>query len=99
MLLTTVGVQNPTGTGGLRKREPTVYYPDGRVNILVDANGNQRVYTYYGYATKVETNEKQSDGTYKRIQFWVQSIGSLNRDTGATDANNKSEVVDYTGGN
>jgi YD repeat-containing protein len=67
--------------------------------MLADANGNQHVYTYYGYATKVETNQKQADGTYSRIQSWSQSIGSLNRDTGATDANNKSEVVDYTGGN
>jgi hypothetical protein len=47
--------------------------------MLANANGNQHVYTYYGYATKVETNQKQADGTYSRIQSWSQSIGSLNR--------------------
>jgi len=68
--MNSVGVPNPSG-----KAELSVAYinydPNGRVTSMVDANRNQRRYTYGGGGTKVEVR----DPSGKVDDTWVQKVG------------------------
>jgi len=87
--LHTITVPSPTGTG---TQTATINYDDdGRVSSRVDANGNQRVYTYNGNDSSL-VQVKNSGGIM--VQGWTQHYNQL-RNTGATDANNKGTVQEY----
>ena len=87
--LKTVTVPSPAGSG--TSTSTINYDPMGRVASLVDANGNRRAYTYYDGSTQVQVR----DAAGNVVQSWTQKF-SGQRDTGATDANNKSTTVEYS---
>lgn len=87
-LLNTVTVPSPTGSG---TSTVTINYDLlGRVTSLVDANGNRRVYTYSTNTTLVQV--KNAANTV--VQSWTQKLDAQ-RNTGITDANNKSTLLEY----
>ncbi|MCA1568617.1 MAG: DUF6531 domain-containing protein [Acidobacteria bacterium] len=87
-LLNTITVPSPTGSG---TSTATINYDLlGKVTSLVDANGNQRIYTYGTTSTVVQV--KNAANTV--VQSWTQKFNAQ-RNTGLTDANNKSTVVEY----
>lgn len=87
--LKTITVPSPTGSGA--STSTINYDARGRVTSLVDANGNKHVYTYN--ATNTQVQVKNSANTV--IQSWTQKFSADWRDTGTTDSNNKSTVVEY----
>lgn len=87
--LKTIVVPSPTGSG--TSTATLNYDARGRVTSLVDANGNKRVYTYNSTNTLVQV--KNSANTV--IQSWTQKFNVDKYDTGITDANNKSTLVEY----
>jgi len=87
--LKTISVPSPTGSGA--STSTINYDPRGRVTSLVDANGNKHVYTYN--ATNTQVQVKNSANTV--VQSWTQKFSTDRRDTGTTDANNKSTLVEY----
>lgn len=91
--LNTVTVPSPTGTGN---STATINYDDsGKVTSLVDANGNQRVYTYNSGNTQVQVK----DSSNNVVMSWTQKFDSNNRDTGTTDAASHSTTLAYTDSN
>ncbi len=89
-LLNTITVPSPTGTGN---STATINYNSvAKVTSLVDANGNQRVYTYNTNNTQVQVK----DASNNVLQSWTQKFNSNNLDTGITDAASKSTTLAYT---
>jgi RHS repeat-associated protein len=92
-LLNTITAPSPTGTGN---STATINYSSiGKVTSLVDANGNQRVYTYNANDTQVQVK----DATNNVAMSWTQKLDSSGRDTGATDAASNSSTTAYTDAN
>lgn len=87
--LNTITVPNPTGSGN---STATVNYDsNGRVSSLVDANGNQRVYTYNSGATLVQVKDLANNV----LLSWAQKLNTSGLDTGITDAANHSTTIAY----
>jgi RHS repeat-associated protein len=88
--LNTITVPSPTGTG---YSIATINYDSlGRVSSLVDANGNQRVYTYNSGTTQVQVKDSANNVALA----WTQKFNTNGLDTGTTDATNHSTTVAYT---
>lgn len=68
--LSAVGVPDPTGQPGLSVARIN-YDANGRVSCMVDANKNQRCYTYGDARTLVEVKEPSG----KVVQSWIQKLG------------------------
>ncbi len=89
-LLNTVAVPSPIGTGN---STATINYDSlGKVTSLVDANGNQRVYTYNSGTTQVQVK----DSANNVVLSWTQKFDSNNLNTGKTDAASHSSTIAYT---
>ena len=87
--LNTITVPSPTGTG---TSTATINYDSvGRVSSLVDANGNQRVYTYNSGTTQVQVK----DASNNLALAWTQKFNTANLNTGITDAASHSSTVAY----
>jgi RHS repeat-associated protein len=87
--LKTITVPSATGTG---TSTATINYNSmGRVTSLVDANGNQRVYTYDAGHTQVQVK----DAANNVVAVWKKNYSADGRGTGATDADNNSTLVEY----
>jgi RHS repeat-associated protein len=87
--LNSFSVPSPTGTGN---STATINYDaGGKVTSLVDANGNQRVYTYNSSTTQVQVK----DSANNLALSWTQKFDSSRRDTGITDAANHSTTIAY----
>ena len=87
--LTTITVPSPTGTGNATA---TLNYDSlGRVSSLVDANGNQRVYTYNSGNTLVEVK----DSANNVVLSWTQKFNTNRLDTGTIDAASHSTTIAY----
>ncbi len=88
-LLNTVTVPSPSGNGN---STATINYDSqGRVSSLVDANGNQRLYTYNAATTQVQVK----DSTNTIALAWTQKFNSSRLDTGTVDAANHSTTIAY----
>jgi len=88
--LNTVTVPSPTGTGN---STATINYDSaGKVSSLVDANGNQRIYTYNMGTTQIQVK----DASNNTAVSWTQKLNTNNLDTGITDAANHSTTIAYT---
>jgi RHS repeat-associated protein len=88
--LNTITVPSPTGSG---TSTATINYNSaGKVTSLVDANGNQRVYTYNTGTTQVQVKDSANNIALS----WTQNFNSSGLDTGITDAANHSTTVAYT---
>lgn len=88
--LNTITVPNPTGTGN---STATINYNSiGKVSSLVDANGNQRVYTYNTNTTQVQIKDAANNVALS----WTQKFNTSGLDTGITDAANHSTTIAYT---
>ena len=91
--LNTVTVPSPTGTGN---STATINYNSiGKVTSLVDANGNQRVYTYNTGTTQVQVKNAANNVALS----WTQKFNTNGLDTGITDAASHSTTVAYTDSN
>lgn len=87
--LNTVTVPSPTGSGN---STATINYDSiGRVSSLVDANGNQRVYTYNTGTTQVQVKDSANNVALS----WTQKFNSSSLDTGITDAAGNSTTIVY----
>lgn len=87
--LKTITVPSPTGTGN---STATINYDGrGRVTSLVDANNNKRAYTYNSTNTLVQVK----DPAGSVVMSWTQKFNADKVDTGVTDANSKSTVLEY----
>jgi RHS repeat-associated protein len=87
--LSTISVPSPTGNGN---STATINYDSiGRVSSLVDANGNQRVYTYNSGTTLVQVK----DSANNVVLSWTQKFSTSRLDTGITDATNHSTTMAY----
>jgi len=87
--LNTITVPSPTGTGN---STATINYDSvGRISSLVDANGNQRVYTYNSGTTQVQVKDASNNVTLS----WTQKFNAANLNTGITDAATHSSTVAY----
>lgn len=87
--LHTITTLSSTGSGG---STATINYDGaGRVGSLVDANGNQHVYTYNAGGTLVEVK----DPSGAPVMSWTKNFDASGRETGTTDANGKSTSVAY----
>jgi RHS repeat-associated protein len=88
-LLNTITVPSPTGNGN---STATINYSSvGKVTSTVDANGNQRVYTYNSGNTQVQVKDPANNVALS----WTQKFNSNNLGTGATDAANHSTTIAY----
>jgi RHS repeat-associated protein len=88
--LSTITVPSPTGTGN---STATINYDSrGRVSSLVDANGNQRVYTYNSGTTQVQVKDAANNVALS----WTQKFSASNLNTGVTDAATHSSTVAYS---
>lgn len=98
--LHTITVPDPRYTSVTLSSTATINYDaSGAVTSLVDANGNQRVYTYNTYddqtstyGTKVEIEDSQNNV----VQWWIQHFDPNNHNVnlGATDAaGNKTSAI------
>ena len=88
--LNTITVPSPTGTGN---SAATINYNSiGKVSSLVDANGNQRVYTYNTGNTQVQVKDSANNVALS----WTQKFNTNGLDTGTTDAASHSSTVAYT---
>ena len=87
--LSTIMVPSPTGTGN---SSATINYDSiGRVSSLVDANGNQRVYTYNSGTTLVQVKDSANNVALS----WTQKFNTVGLDTGITDAASHSTTIAY----
>lgn len=82
-------VPSPTGSG--TSTATINYNANGKVASLVDANGNQRGYTYNASATQVQVK----DPAGSVVMSWTQKYSAARRNTGVTDANNQSTTIEY----
>ena len=88
--LNTITVPSPTGTGN---STATINYNSiGKVTSLVDANGNQRVYTYNTNTTQVQVKDPANNVALS----WTQKFNTSGLDTGITDAANHSTTIAYS---
>jgi RHS repeat-associated protein len=88
--LNTVTVPSPTGSGN---STATINYDSiGRVSSLVDANGNQRIYTYNTGNTQVQVKDSANNTALS----WTQKFNTNLLNTGITDAANHSTTVANT---
>jgi RHS repeat-associated protein len=87
-LLSAITVPSPAGSS--TSTAMINYDSLGRVSSLVDANGNQRVYTYGTGSTLVQVK----DSANSVLQSWTQKLAG-GRNTGMTDTNNYSTTVVY----
>ena len=87
--LNAITVPSPTGTGN--STATINYTPIGKVSSLVDANGNQRVYTYNTNTTQVQVK----DAANNSVMSWTQKFNSSSLNTGITDAANHSTTMVY----
>lgn len=88
--LNTITVPSATGTGNATA---TINYDStGKVTSLVDANGNQRIYTYNSNNTLIQVKNSANSLALS----WTQKFDSSKRDTGITDAANHSTTIAYT---
>lgn len=87
--LSTITVPSPTGTGN---STATINYDSiGKVSSLVDANGNQRVYTYNTNSTQIQVK----DAANNVALTWTQKFSTSGLNTGTTDAANHSTTIAY----
>lgn len=87
--LNTITVPSPTGTGN---STATINYSSaGKVTSIVDANGNQRVYTYNSGTTLVQVKDAANNVAFS----WTQKFNSNNLGTGITDAATHSSTIAY----
>jgi YD repeat-containing protein len=88
--LNTITVPSPTGSGN---STATINYNSvGKVTSLVDANGNQRVYTYNTNTTQVQVKDAANNVALS----WTQKFNSTSGlNTGITDAANQSTTIAY----
>lgn len=87
--LNTITVPSPTGTGN---STATINYNSiGKVTSLVDANGNQRVYSYNTNTTQIQVK----DAAHSVTLSWTQKFNTNGLDTGITDAANHSTTIAY----
>ncbi len=87
--LSTITVPSPTGTGN---STATINYDSiGRVSSLVDANGNQRVYTYNSGTTLVQVKDSSNNVALS----WTQKFNTAGLNTGVTDAATHSSTIAY----
>jgi RHS repeat-associated protein len=88
--LNTISVPSPTGNGN---STATINYDSvGKVTSLVDANGNQRVYTYNSGTTQVQVKDSANNVALS----WTQKFNTGSLDTGITDAGSHSTTIAYT---
>jgi RHS repeat-associated protein len=88
--LHTITVPSPTGTG---TSTATINYDStGRVSSLVDANGNQRVYTYNSGTTQVQVKDAANNVALS----WTQKFNAASLNTGITDAASHGSAIAYT---
>jgi RHS repeat-associated protein len=87
--LNTITVPSPTGTGN--STSTINYGQGGKVSSLVDANGNQRVYTYGSNSTQVQVK----DAANNVAMTWTQKFNTNRLDTGIIDAANRSTLMEY----
>lgn len=91
--LNTITVPSPTGTG---TSTATINYSSiGKVNSLVDANGNQRIYTYNSNDTQIQVK----DAANNLALSWTQKFNSSGLGTGITDSATHSSTVAYADSN
>lgn len=95
--LISISFPSPTGTG-MSTQTVNFDTTTGKVSSLVDANGNQRVYTYLtGTTTKVEV--KNSSNTVE--QWWIQHFepiaqgAEFYRSTGVEDSDSNRTTLVY----
>jgi RHS repeat-associated protein len=87
--LNTVTVPSPTGSGN---SSATINYNSiGKVTSLVDANGNQRVYTYNTGTTQVQVKDAANNVAHS----WTQKFNTSGLDTGITNAASHSTAIAY----
>ena len=87
--LSTITVPSPTGTGN---STATINYNSiGKVTSLVDANGNQRIYTYNPGTTQIQVK----DSANNLALSWTQKFNTSGLDTGTTDAASHSTTIAY----
>ena len=87
--LSTITVPSPTGTGN---STATINYNSiGKVTSLVDANGNQRIYTYNSGTTQVDVKNSANN---LALSF-TQKFNTSGLDTGSTDAASHSTTIAY----
>jgi hypothetical protein len=87
--LNSITVPSPTGTGN---STATINYDSvGRVSSLVDANGNQRVYTYNSGTAQVQVK----DSANNLALSWTQKFNAAKLNTGITDAASHSTTIAY----
>jgi RHS repeat-associated protein len=88
--LKTITVPSPTGTGN---STATINYgTTGKVSSLVDANGNQRIYTYNSSSTQVQVKNAANNLALS----WTQNYDSNNVGTGFTDSASHSTVIEHS---
>jgi YD repeat-containing protein len=88
--LNTITVPSPTGSGN---SAATINYDSiGRVSSLVDANGNQRVYTYNSGTTLIQVKDSSNNVALS----WTQKFNTAGLDSGITDAASHSSTNSYT---
>jgi RHS repeat-associated protein len=88
--LNTITVPSPTGSSN---STATINYDSaGRAASLVDANGNQRVYTYNSGTTQVQVKDSANSVALS----WTQKFNTSGLDTGITDAASHSTTIAYT---
>jgi YD repeat-containing protein len=92
LLMDSITVPSPTGSG---VSTALIGYTDGKVAAHVDANGNQRCYTYTPGHTRVEV--KEPDG--KVVTFFIQNLDSLGRNIGTTNAAGATTHIGYKSSN
>jgi RHS repeat-associated protein len=91
--LSTITVPSPTGTGN---STATINYNSiGKVTSLVDANGNQRVYTHNAGNTLVQVKDAANNVALS----WTQKFNANGLNTGFTDAATHSTTIAYTDAN
>ena len=87
--LNSITVPSPTGTGN---SIATINYNSvGKVTSTVDANGNQRVYTYNSGTAQVQVKDSANNVALS----WTQKFNTSNLDTGITDEANHSSMIAY----
>jgi RHS repeat-associated protein len=88
--LNTITVPSPTGSGN---STATINYNSvGKVTSLVDANGNQRVYTYNSGTTQIQVKDAANNVALS----WTQKFNPSGLDTGTTDSASHSTTIDHT---
>jgi len=88
-LLSAISVPSPTGSG--LSTSAINYDGSGRVSSLVDANGDQSVFSIGTSSTGVQV--KNSAGAV--VSSWTRNFDGSNRDAGTTDAAGHTTAISY----